>query len=331
MGLKITGTGSALPALTVTNDMLAQIMDTSDAWIGSRTGIRSRRIAVEETTSTLAILASRRALEASGTAPEEIDLIIAATFTPQQCLPCTACRIQEALGCSHAAAFDLNAACSGFLFALNTAEAYFEAGIYKKALLVGAEVISKMTDWSDRSTCVLFGDGAGAVVAQWDESRKMKFVQGADGAQGNVLVCEERHNCSPWSEQSPESLEHPRREGRVYDFLHMDGQEVFKFAVRKVPECISGLLEQTGIAKEEVDWYLLHQANQRIIASVAKRLGIDIGKFPTNLEHYGNTSAASIPILLDEMNRGGRLQRGQNIVLSGFGAGLTFGAAFLEW
>lgn len=320
MRLKIKGTGSAVPALSVTNDDLAKQMDTSDEWIRSRTGIGSRRIAVEETTTSLAIEAGKKALLDGGANPEEIDLVIVATFTPDTSLPNTAAQVQSALGCGKAAAFDLNAACSGFLFALNTVQAYFSAGICQKALVIGAEVISKVLDWKDRSTCVLFGDGAGAVYVEAMEGEPMKFIQRADGSQGNVLKLSERAVKNPWKNGEERS-----------DGLTMGGQEVFKFAVRKVPECILELLEENGQKPENVDWFLLHQANRRIIEAVAKKLKISMERFPMNMDQYGNTSAASIPLLLDQVKQQGLLKDGDLLMLSGFGAGLTWGAAMLRW
>lgn len=320
MRLRIIGTGSAVPSKKVSNDMLSEYMDTSDEWIRTRTGIENRRIALEETTSSLAIEAGRRALEDGKASPEEVELILVATFTPEYSLPNTACIVQDALGCSNAVAFDLNAACSGFLFALNTVQAYFEAGVYRTALVIGAENISKVVDWKDRGTCVLFGDGAGAALCRAQEGKASVFVQKADGSGGGVLSLRER----PVKHLFRETEEEP---GKMF----MNGQEVFKFAVRRVPECIREVLDKAYLEPEEVDWYLLHQANKRIISSVAKRLSVPEEKFPTNLEEYGNTSAASIPILLDEVNRKGMLKEGDILALSGFGAGLTWGACLLEW
>lgn len=320
MRLKIYGTGSALPAKKVSNDLLSEYMDTSDEWIRSRTGIVNRRLAMEETTSSLAVEAGRKALEDAKAAPEEVEIVIVATFTSDCSLPSTACIVQDQLGLTHAVAFDLNAACSGFLFALNTVQAYFSAGVYRTALVIGAENISKVVDWKDRGTCVLFGDGAGAALCRAVDGAACNFVQKSDGSGRAVLSLKER----PIAHLFRECDEKP---GKMY----MNGQEVFKFAVRKVPECIHEVLDLAYLKPEEVDWYLLHQANKRIISSVAKRLGIPEEKFPTNLEEYGNTSAASIPILLDEVNRKGMLKEGDILVLSGFGAGLTWGACLLEW
>ena len=318
--MRIIGTGSALPKKNVTNDDLSKIVDTSDEWITERTGIRERRIAVEETTVSMAAEAGRKALEDAKIDAEQIDLLIVSTFTPDKNLPNTACAVQGILGCHHAVAFEMNAACSGFLFALNTAYAYFSLGIYKKALIIGAETISKVLDWEDRSSCILFGDGAGAVVVERTEKEDYMFVQYADGTKGDVLTCDCHRENNIWHQKQEEQK-----------MLWMDGQEVFKFAVRKVPECIKEILKKSQLSVEEIDWFLLHQANKRIIQSVSKRLGVSEEKFPMNLEHYGNTSAASIPILLDEWKRQGNLKEKNKVILSGFGAGLTWGAALLNF
>ncbi len=320
MTARIIGTGSAVPEQIVTNEDLSKIVETSDEWISSRSGIKERRIAKEETTTSLAILAGKRALENAGIASEEIEVIIVATCTPDYFFPNTACQVQEAIGAKHAVAFDLSAACSGFLFALSTAQAYIKGGIYQKALIIGAETMSKMIDWSDRSTCVLFGDGAGAAVVSAEETGVLELVQKSDGTGKGVLSCKAR--------ETRNLLNH---ESETKEYLYMEGQPVFKFAVKTVPECVEEVLKKAEVKKEEIRYYILHQANSRIIQSVAKRLKEPEEKFPMNLSLYGNTSAASIPILLDEMNRNGMLNRGDKLVLSGFGAGLTWGAVLLEW
>ena len=320
MTARIIGTGSAVPEQIVTNEDLSKIVETSDEWISSRSGIKERRLAKEETTTSLAILAGKRALEHAGIASEEIEVIIVATCTPDYFFPNTACQVQEAIGAKHAVAFDLSAACSGFLFALSTAQAYIKGGIYQKALIIGAETMSKMIDWSDRSTCVLFGDGAGAAVVSAEETGVLELVQKSDGTGKGVLSCKAR--------ETRNLLNH---ESETKEYLYMEGQPVFKFAVKTVPECVEEVLKKAEVKKEEIRYYILHQANSRIIQSVAKRLKEPEEKFPMNLSLYGNTSAASIPILLDEMNRNGLLNRGDKLVLSGFGAGLTWGAVLLEW
>lgn len=321
MSIRIIGTGSALPERCVTNDDLAKLMDTSDEWIRERTGIGSRYLSTGETVAYLAGKACERALENAGKEAEEVELLLAATCSPEMALPCTACQIQAQIGAGGAAAFDLNAACAGFLFALHTAYAYIEAGIYKNALIVGAEVLSKLMDWTDRGTCILFGDGAGAVfVEKCGESGILGFSQHSDGARGGVLSCAARGLHNPYFKDVSEG-----------GFVRMDGREVFAFAVRQVPAAISEALEKARLRPEDVDLYVLHQANKRIIEGIAKRLGVGPEKFPINLDRVGNTSSAAIPLLLDELNVAGRLRRGMTVALSGFGAGLTYGACVLKW
>ncbi len=332
MNMVISGTGSAVPKLLVTNDDLGRLMDTSDAWIQSRTGIRNRRLAVEETTTGLAVGASLEALADEGIAAEDLDLILAATVTPDQFLPNLACEVQGALGASGAVAFDVNAACSGFLFALDTAALYLKNlcertpdGADRTALVIGAETLSKIMDWNDRSTCVLFGDGAGAAVLRAQPSGSEKrgirgMVQRSDGARGGVLSCRNRPVNHPYAK---------RQEPPAY--VSMDGQEVYRFAVRTVPETIREAVDQAGFSMDDIDLFLLHQANLRILESVAKRLKQPMEKFPVNLDEYGNTSAASVPILLDDVRKQGKIKEGSRIVLAGFGAGLTCGATVLVW
>lgn len=319
--MKILGTGSALPNKVVSNDDLAQVMDTSDEWIRTRTGIRNRHIAVEETTTGLAVNAAKKALEAAGLSGDDLDLIIAATVSSDYLFPTLACEIQAALGAKRATAFDISAGCSGFLFALATADGYFATGRFHKALIIGAEVLSKMMDWSDRSTCVLFGDGAGAAVVSDEGNQLLSMVQGSDGAGGMALMCENRPVNNIYRQLGPQN----------YSFTKMNGPEVYKFAVRTVPHAISEALEKAEVAVDDVKYFLLHQANLRIIESVAKRLGQPMDKFPTNLEECGNVSAASVPILLDKVRREGLIDKGDKIVMAGFGAGLTWGACVLEW
>ena len=317
---RIVGTGSYVPEQIVTNDDLAKIVETNDEWIRTRTGIRQRRIATSEGTSDLAAKAAERAIEQAGIKPEEIDLIILATSSQDYCFPSGACEVQGRVGAVNAVCYDLSAACTGFVFALNTAQAFIQSGVYRTALVVGSEVLSKLIDWKDRSTCVLFGDGAGAVVLRADETGILGFQMHSDGTKGNVLTCGARSNGNFLMNQKPE-----------LSYMTMDGQEVFKFAVKRVPEVISQLLEKTGTPIEEIRYFVLHQANSRIIESVAKRLKVGMEKFPANMEYYGNTSGASIPLLLDEMNRAGKLNPGDKIILSGFGGGLTWGATLIQW
>ncbi|MFA9376936.1 MAG: beta-ketoacyl-ACP synthase III [Lachnotalea sp.] len=319
MAARIIGTGSALPENIVTNDFLATIVDTNDEWIRERTGIRERRIAKEETTSMLAAKAAEYAIVDASIDSSEIDLIIVATFTGESSMPSIASIVQKEIGAVNAFCFDINAACTGFLYALSCAYAYIKAGICKSALVVGAETVSKVVDWTDRGTCVLFGDGAGAVIIREDVEGKMTFVQGSDGNKGDVLTCKGRSVNNLLITNNDEN-----------QYMHMDGQEVFKFAVKKVPECVEQVLEIEKINMDEVKYFCLHQANKRIISSVARRLKQPEEKFPMNMDKYGNTSAASIPILLDELYKSNKIAVGDKIVISGFGGGLTWGAALLE-
>lgn len=321
MTTRIIGTGSAVPERIVTNDDLAQIVETSDEWIQSRTGIRERRIASAESgTSDLAARAAKMALEQSGMNPEELDIIVLATSSADCCFPNGACEVQAAIGAVNAVAFDLSAACSGFVFALNTVHSFLQAGIYRTGLVIGADTLSKLIDWNDRGTCVLFGDGAGAAVVKAEETGIIHMVMGADGTRGSVLECGGRTTGNFLTGKKPE-----------LGYMTMNGQEVFRFAVKTVPEAIRRTLEESNTDISEIKYFILHQANYRIFESIAKRLKIPMEKFPTNLERYGNTSGASVPILLDEMNREGKLKPGDKVILSGFGAGLTWGATLLEW
>ncbi len=323
MTMKIIGTGSALPEKVATNFDMAKIVETSDEWIRERTGIVERHISTGDTVSTLAAKAAMKALEDAGKTAEEIELIIVATCSPEMELPCCACQVQSMIGASNATAFDLNAACSGFLFGLSTAYGYMCAGVYKNALVIGSEVLSKIIDWTDRSTCVLFGDGAGAAVVEMQEGEgpgMLGISQGADGTKGMVLSCPDRVLNNPY-------VQNPIEPG----YVQMDGQEVYKFATRQVPNCIQKALENAKLTVDDIDLFVLHQANIRIIEAVAKRLKADLSKFPTNLARVGNMSSATIPVLLDELNREGKIKRGDKIVLSGFGAGLTYGACVLVW
>ena len=320
MTTRIIGTGSCLPETVVTNDFLSTIMDTSDEWITTRTGIRERHLVKDETTTSLAIGAAKQALAAAGVTPAELDLIIVGTVSGDHVTPSTACEVQAGLGAVNAAAFDINAACSGFLFGLHTVNAYIRSGMCKTALVIGAESLSRIMDWNDRSTCVLFGDGAGAAVVRADETGLLAYEQGTDGEKGRHLCCPNRTNNNPLI-QTDKSL----------GYTKMDGQEVYKFAVTYVPASILRVLEEAKLQPEDIKYYILHQANLRIIQSVAKRLKLDEDRFPISLDHCGNISAASVPILLDEVNKKGMLQKGDKLILSGFGGGLTWGTCLIEW
>ena len=328
--IRITGTGSALPGRIVTNKELEQMVETSDEWIRERTGIGERHVSVGETVVTLASEAARKALEQAGKRAEEIDLILVATCSPEQYLPC---QVQAAVGAVNALAFDVNAACSGFLFALNTADAYLRTGLAENALVIGSEVLSKLVDWKDRGSCILFGDGAGAVVVERCEASPgiLGRALHSDGTGGGVLQCGARELTTPYARTSAAKTDQKQQTDDREHYIQMDGQEVYRFATRRVPQCIEEALSDAGLAVPDIDLFVLHQANARIIDAVAKRLHADREKFPTNLERVGNLSSASIPVLLDELHKQGKLHRGDRIVLAGFGAGLTIGACVMTW
>ncbi len=322
----ICGTGSYVPPYSMDNNDIAKLVETSDEWIRERTGVVRRHIIQEETTVSMAARAGQSALENAGIKPEEVDLILVSTISSNVILPCAACEVQRELGAVNATCFDLNAACTGFLLGYNTAAAYLAAGVYQTALVIGSESLSNLTNWKDRSTCILFGDGAGAAVIQRGEGRHYLPVTHSNGAKGGALTCKSRHDHNGLTRhQEVETLADPEY------FMQMDGQAVFKFAVRSVPQAVEEVLEANQVKKEEISCYILHQANRRIVEAVAKRLGEPLEKFPMNLQEYGNTSSASIPILLDEQNRSGKLKKGDRIVLAGFGAGLSWGASILDW
>lgn len=332
MAPRIIATGSYVPEKIVTNDDLSKCMDTSDEWIRTRTGIAERRIAEgEEKTKLLTLMkgASEQALRMAeerfpgSFGREAVDLIIAATCTPDMAFPAMACRLQAALSMEGTAAFDLSLACTGFVAALNTADAFIQSGRYKTVLVVGGDVMSRMLDWEDRNTAVLFGDGAGAAILSGDprfggEGREdrgfVDMVMHADGTGEEALHCRAMY----FNEKEPAKE-------------YMDGRRVFEFAVRKVPEVIREVLDKARKTPAEVSLYVLHQANYRILESVAKRLSEPMEKFPHNIARYGNTTAGSIPILLDELCREGRFKEGDLICLAGFGGGLSYGAALLYW
>lgn len=314
----ICGTGSAIPTGIADNQDLAKLVETNDEWIRERTGIIRRHIAGKETTVSMAAEAGKRALANAGTDAGEIDLILVSTISSNVILPCTACEVQKEIGAVNAVCFDLNAACTGFVLAYQMACAYLAAGMGCTALVIGSECLSNLTNWKDRGTCILFGDGAGAAVVRAEEGRFYFPALHSDGTRGQALTCASRYDSSG-------------RNNEADYFMKMDGQTVFKFAVRSVPEVISEVLKKNDLPKEEISWFVLHQANRRIVEAVARRMEEPIEKFPMNLQEYGNTSSASIPVLLDEMNRKGMLRSGQKIILAGFGAGLTWGACIVEW
>lgn len=330
MSARFCGTGSCVPDYVMDNDGVAEFVETSDSWIRERTGIARRHIAVKETTVSMANEAAKRALDNAGVLPEELDLILMSTISSDVIIPCGACEVQKAIGADKAVCFDLNGACTGFVLAYNTALAYIESGIYQTVLIVGSESLSRLTNWKDRGTCILFGDGAGAAVIKKDERASYIPAAHSDGTRGEALLCHSKREENGLPLQNNDEIGGKHLNSEDY-LMQMDGQGVFRFAIKQVPEVIQEVLEKNEVKPEEIDWYILHQANRRILEAVAKRMGEPVEKFPMNMEEYGNTSSASIPILLDEMNRDGRLKRGQKIVLAGFGAGLTWGATIIEW
>ncbi|MBD2579817.1 beta-ketoacyl-ACP synthase III [Oscillatoria sp. FACHB-1406] len=325
LGIAIAGSGSATPTQVLSNDDLSRIVDTSDEWISSRTGIKNRRIASnEESLADLAARAGQNAIAAAGLAADDIDLIILATSTSDDLFG-TAARVQHLIGATQAAAFDLTAACSGFVFGLVTASQFIYTGAYRNILLIGADILSRWVDWNDRATCILFGDGAGAVVLQAsDRDRLLGFALSSDGSQNQELNLAYQAQPNPLTDNITTST-------GGYQAITMNGREVYRFAVAKVPDIISKALFRANLEASAIDWLLLHQANQRILDAVASRLDIPSEKTISNLANYGNTSAASIPIALDEAVRSGKIKPGDTIAASGFGAGLTWGAAIFQW
>lgn len=320
MTTKIIGIGSYVPDTVVTNQDLMKFLDTDDAWIRERTGICERRVSKDMGTCGLAIEAAKRAIDDAGIDPKEIDLIVLATSSGDRAFPAAAMDVQAAIGAVNAVGFDITAACSGFIFGLHIAHSFFAAGIYKTALIIGAETLSKVVDWTDRGTCILFGDGAGAAVARASETGIIRTLMGSDGTKGWTLECQARNLGNCVNGIKPE-----------LGFMKMDGKEVFKFAVRKVPEIVAQILEDAQMDPEEIKYFVLHQANFRILEAASRRLKVPMDRIPVNIDRYGNTSAASVPILLDELKRDGKLERGDKLVLAGFGSGMTWGATLLEW
>jgi 3-oxoacyl-[acyl-carrier-protein] synthase III len=315
---RVVGTGSYLPERIVTNDDLARTVDTSDDWIRTRTGIQSRHVAAEgQLASDLALPAAQRALESAGVNAADVDLIIVATTTPDIIFPSTACILQAKLGVAGCPAFDVQAVCSGFVYALTIADLFIRSGQAKHALVVGTEVYSRILDWTDRGTCVLFGDGAGAVIVSASEQPGILATKlHADGRHKEML-------CVPGSVNAGKVSGSP--------FVHMDGGSVFKFAVRVFEDGANEVLEAAGLQVADLDWFIPHQANIRIMEATAKKLGLPKEKLIATVHHHGNTSAASIPLALDEAVRDGRVLPGQTLLLEGVGGGFTWGAVLLRW
>jgi len=321
----IVGIGSAVPEKVLTNSDLERIVDTTDEWILERTGISERRICDEDTAaSDLSLRAAVAALAESGVPAKELDLVIVATITGDMPFPATASLIQDRLGATKAAAFDLQAGCSGFIYALSVADGLIRAGTYQNILVIGVDILSKITDWTDRTTCVLFGDGAGAAVVAPvnDGSGILSFALGSDGSGADLLKIEAGGSRLPTSEETVRNRQH---------YIRMSGREVFKFAVRIMGDASLEALEKAGLKPENVDMFVPHQANIRIIEAAARRLELPQEKVFVNVQKYGNTSAASIPIALDEATKQGSIKKGDTVVAVGFGAGLTWGAIVFKW
>ena len=326
IGITFKGSGSYLPAQVLSNQKISEVVDTSDEWIKTRTGISNRRIAgIDENVSEMGFKAALSALDMASWGSESVDLIILATSTPSDLFG-SAPMIQSKLRAKNALAFDLTAACSGFLFALITASQYLSSGTYKRALVIGSDQLSSYVDWQDRGSCILFGDGAGAIAieASEDQSNLFGFNLRTDGERGGFLNL---HN----KKLSDKIVDQIKFRTGEFSNISMNGQEVYKFAVREVPTIISDLLQKTDFESADIDWLILHQANQRILDAVGERLKINKDRILTNLNKYGNTSAATIPLVLDEFIRNQKIRKNDIILTSGFGAGLSWGSALLKW
>jgi 3-oxoacyl-[acyl-carrier-protein] synthase-3 len=318
---RIAGTGSYLPEKVLTNDDLAKLVDTSDEWITARTGIRERHVAAEgETTGDLAFHAAVRALEAAGVQASELDLIVLGTTTPDLVFPSTACLVQHRLGALGCPAFDVNAACSGFVYALTVADKFIRSGAAKTALVIGSETLTRMVDWTDRTTCVLFGDGAGAVVLKADtDTGILSTHMHADGSRKELL----------WSPVGVSVGFKAQENGGVR--IQMSGNDVFKHAVKALDSVVEEALEANGLDRHDIDWLIPHQANLRIIEATAKRLDMPMERVVVTIDKHGNTSSGSVPLALDEAVRSGKVQRGQLVLLEAFGGGFTWGSALLRY
>lgn len=322
---RITGTGFAVPERILTNADLEKMVDTTDEWITARTGIKQRYIAsVNEYTSTFATSAAEKAMSMAGIGPEDLDLLIVATVTPDFPFPSTACLVQNNLKAVNATAFDIAAACSGFLYGLSLAEKYIKTGSARRALIIGAEVLSRVVDWTDRNTCCLFGDGAGAVVVEASSDKRgiLSTHIHSDGRHWELLYQPGVGNRNPASQKTLDEK---------HAYINMQGNEVFKLAVRAMEEVALEALAANNLSTSDIDLFIPHQANRRIIDAIGKRLGINGEQLYINLERYGNTSSASIPIALDEVNRGGRIKEGDIVLLDAFGGGMTWGATLIRW
>lgn len=321
----ITGIGSYLPSKVLTNYDLERMVDTSDDWIIQRTGIKERRIVENgQITSDLATHASLRAMEDAGVSPNDLDMIITSTITPDHIFPSTSCYIQQKIGASRASAFDILAACAGFIYALSVGESFVNSGAMKTVLVVGAECLSKITDYTDRTTCILFGDGAGAVVIQKSSAKHeiLSTSLAADGSQADVLIMPGGGAKNPASLESVQQRTH---------YIQFKGKEVFKLAINNITNLITDTVNKNGLSLEDIDLIIPHQSNLRIIEATMEKLGLPMEKAVVNIDKYGNTSSASIPIAIDEARKEGRLSKGDIVMLVAFGGGLTWGSSIIRW
>lgn len=323
-GVKIIGVGHYCPDSSIDNDYMASIVETSDEWIVKRTGIKCRKISTSEGSSEIGAKAGMEAIKNAQLNVEDIDLLITATTTPDSFTPSNACRIQGIIGCKNAVAFDISAACSGFLYSLIVANSFLKNGERKRALVIGTEVLSRIVNWEDRNTCILFGDGAGAAVVEFSNESNgiINTYFGSDGNGGEEALCTGRFKVRNLICNDETTEDH---------YITMDGKRIFKFAVSIIPSIVERLLEDSNLDISEIKYIVPHQANERIIKESARKLNVDTKKFYMNLDKYGNTSAASIPIALSEMNENGLLKKGDKIILAGFGGGLTWAGVLIEW
>lgn len=321
---RVIATAVSVPEQIITNDDLAKIVDTSDEWISQRTGIKERRISSGENTSAFVSDVAKQLLEKAGVTADDIDLIIVASVTPDYGTPSLACMVQKEIGASNAVAFDVVAACSGFIFALSIADKYIRSSGYENAIIIGGETLSKVIDWSDRSTCVLFGDGAGGAYLERAQDGGILFEEiGSAGKKYEILTAGYTP-CSNAFNESPAGV-------APFWYVHMDGREVFKFATKNVIKSLKKVMEENNITQEDVKYFIPHQANIRIVEVISKKLNIPFEKFYMNIERFGNTSSASIPIALSELDEKGLLERGDKIILTGFGGGMTWGTMLIAW
>lgn len=322
VGINISGWASYVPKQVLTNDELSKWVDTSDEWIAKRTGISKRHISSGENASDMAIQVAQQLLKKTGLLADNIDLIIVSTITPDFLCPSVACIVQDAIGATTAAAFDINAACTGYVYGFSTAHKFLQSGMYKNVMLIGAEILSKYTDYSDRATCILFGDAAAGMLLQSDNKKRL-YAESLRAKGGLAITTFKQEVFNPFSDNGKGDM-------REMDYIKVEGREVFDFAVKNVSENISSLLADNELDVNDIDYIIPHQANRRIIEGIAKKLGADINKFYINIENYGNTSSASIPLAFCEMADTKKIKSGSKIVLSGFGGGLTWGSVLLE-